>query len=134
MSFDATIARLEPFAYVLLRLGAGLMFALHGSQKLLGWPAGKAAPAFFSQVWFGGAIELVAGVLIAVGLFARPAAFVASGTMAVAYTQFHWKPWLAETSWLPLVNKGEPALLYCVVFLFIAARGAGAVALDRRRG
>jgi putative oxidoreductase len=127
------LARLEPFAYALLRIAAGLMFALHGSQKLLGWPASsKAAPAFLSQMWIGGVIELVGGVLIALGLFTRPAAFLASGTMAVAYFQFHQKQVFADWHWLPIVNKGELAVMYCFVFLFIAARGPGKLALDNR--
>lgn len=90
-------------------------------------------PAAFSQLWFGGIIELGCGILIAIGLFARPAAFLASGTMAVAYTQFHWKLAFASGMWLPSVNRGEPALLYSFLFLFIAAHGAGAASLDERR-
>jgi putative oxidoreductase len=108
------------------------MFALHGVQKLLGWLSTKPRPAFGSQLWVGGVIELVGGILIAVGLFTRPAAFVSAGTMAVAYFQYHWKFELGDFRWLPLVNKGELAALYCFVFLFIATRGPGLLALDRR--
>lgn len=86
-----------------------------------------------SQVWFGGMIELVCGLLIAVGLFTRPAAFLASGTMAVAYLQFHWKLSFAGGQWLPAVNHGEPALIYCFLFLFVAAHGGGAPSLDALR-
>ncbi len=123
----------EEQAYAALRIVAGAMFSLHGMQKIFGWFATKASPAFATQAWFGGIIELVGGVLIAVGLFARPAAFVCSGMMAVAYFQFHWKLKLAGFHWIPLVNKGELAALYCFVFLFIAAHGAGIASLDARR-
>ena len=84
-------ARFETLAYAALRIVAGFMFLWHGSQKLLGFPASKAPPELFSQMWFGGIIELIGGAMIALGLLTRPAAFLASGTMAVAYIQFHWK-------------------------------------------
>jgi putative oxidoreductase len=131
----ATAGRFESIAYAALRIVAGLMFLCHGSQKLLDWPARGPHPATFSQIWIGGLIELVTGVLIAIGLLTRPAAFLASGTMAVAYFQFHWK--FGAESIFPLINKGELAVLYCFVFLFIWARGAGIASLDAvigRRG
>jgi putative oxidoreductase len=78
----------------------------------------------------GGVIELVCGTLVAIGLYARPAAFLASGTMAVAYTQFHWKLALTSVDFFPIVNRGELALTYCFFFLFVAAHGAGAASLD----
>jgi len=78
-------------------------------------------------------IELVCGVLIAVGLFTRIAAFLASGMCAVAYIQFHWKGAL-DGNFFPIVNKGELAVLYSFVFLFFAVRGAGAVSIDRHIG
>src|SRR6188768_2680122 len=126
-------ARLETVAYAALRIVAGFMFMWHGSQKLLGVPAAKSVPELFSQMWFGGIIELLCGALIALGLFTRPAAFLASGTMAVAYIQFHWKGALGA-SFLPLVNKGEAAVLYCFIFLLFFARGPGAISIDRLRG
>lgn len=125
--------RFEPAAYAALRIVSGLMFACHGVQKIFGWLSTNAPPALGSQLWFGGIIELVGGVLIALGLFTRGAAFVCSGTMAVAYTQFHWKLALGAWQWLPIVNKGELAALYCFVFLFIWAHGAGVASLDRLR-
>jgi putative oxidoreductase len=124
-------ARSEPVVYAALRAIAGSMFAFHGVQKIIGWYATRAAPAVGSQAWLGGLIELVAGSLIALGLFTRAAAFLASGTMAVAYFQFHWKLNLAGGMWIPNLNKGELALLYSFVFLFIWARGAGAASLDQ---
>ena len=107
------------------------MLLFHGLQKLFGEFTTKAPPALWTQAWFGGVIELVGGVLIATGLFTRPAAFLASGTMAVAYWQFHA---LAKGSVLPIINGGELAALYCFVFLFILARGGGPVSLDRALG
>jgi len=123
-------ARFETVAYAMLRVVAGFMFLWHGAQKLLGVPGGKATVELFTQKGVGGLIELVAGGLIMLGLFTRPAAFLASGTMAVAYIQFHWKGALGS-EFLPLVNKGELAALYCFVFLLVWARGAGAISLDR---
>jgi putative oxidoreductase len=108
-------------AYVLLRVVAGLMFAFHGVQKVFGVLTQR-APELGSQLWVGGVIELVCGIAIAAGMYTTWAAFLASGTMAVAYTQFHWKLALGER-FFPAVNKGELALLYAVVFLFIACRG-----------
>ena len=105
-----------------LRIVAGAMFMMHSLSKLFDWRGGE--KEMFSQLWFGGVIELVCGTLVAIGLFTRPAAFLASGTMAVAYIQFHWKVELASQKFFPIVNKGETALLYCFLFLFIAARGA----------
>jgi putative oxidoreductase len=125
-------SRLENAAYALLRIVAGAMFSCHGMQKILGWFATSARPPVGSQIWVGGIIELSCGLLIALGLFTRPAAFLAAGTMAVAYFQFHWKLAFDAWKWLPIINKGELAALYCFLFLFIAARGAGAPSLDRR--
>lgn len=116
-------------AYALLRIVAGLMFTFHGVQKILGLLTDH-QPPMFSQLWFGGLIELVGGLAIALGLFTSWAAFLASGTMAVAYTQFHWKLDLGVGA-LPGVNKGELALLYAVVFLYIACRGSGRLSLGR---
>lgn len=134
------IARfLEPrteAAYALLRLVAGTLFAFHGAQKLFGVFAGQ-QPPFGTQLWLGGVIELVTGTLLAIGLFTVWAGVLASGTMAVAYLQFHWK-FQGGEQFFPIVNKGEPALLNAVVFLFLACRGGGPFSLDallaRRRG
>lgn len=119
------------YAYALMRIAAGAMFAFHGVQKLFG-VFGAGSPPAGSQLWIGGVIELVGGVLIMIGLQTRPAAFISSGMMAVAYIQFHWKFQLSEQLF-PAVNKGELALLYCFVFLYIAARGGVIWCVDRQR-
>ena len=127
--------RFEPYAYAVLRIVAGALFSFHGVQKIVGWHSAF-QPPFGSQLWVGGVIELVAGALVAVGAFTRPAAFLSSGQMAVAYIQFHWKLSLADGMWIPVLNKGEAAALYCFLFLFIAAHGAGILSVEsfRERG
>ena len=128
----AFAVRAEPYAYAALRIVAGVLFAVHGAQKLFGWHSPFMPPAG-SQLWIGGVIELVGGALIALGWFTRPVAFVASGQMAVAYVQFHWKLAIADGAWLPAVNKGELAVIYCFLFLFVATHGAGAASIDGKR-
>lgn len=123
----------EPAAYAALRIVSGVLFGFHGVQKVLGWFATKAPPAVGSQLWVGGVIELIGGALIALGLFTRYAAFLCSGMMAVAYTQFHWKLELGDGRWLPIVNKGELAVVYCFLFLFLWTRGSGRWSLDGLR-
>ena len=125
--------RLEAFAdhaYALLRIVTGFMFSFHGAQKIFGILTAH-HPVVGSQVWFGGLLELVCGLAVMIGLGTRAAAFLASGTMAVAYIQFHWKFQLGE-NFLPAINKGELAALYCFVFLLISFRGAGIWSVDRR--
>ena len=120
-------------AYAALRIVAGLMWSFHGMQKILGVLAQHPKPAPGTQGWFGGLIELTCGLLIALGLFASPAAFLASGTMAVAYIQFHWD-FQFNRQIIPGMNGGELALLYSFLFLFIACKGAGRWSIDSRRG
>lgn len=112
---------LADHAYALLRIVAGFMFSFHGVQKVLGVLTDTQQPVG-SQLWIGGVIELVCGLAIMLGVLTRLTAFLASGTMAVAYFQFHWKLQLDENV-LPGVNQGEMAVLYCFVFLYIACRG-----------
>jgi len=116
--------------WTLLRVVAALMFVQVGGLKLFGWFGGMpgangAPPPVLSQVWIGAVLEVVGGILIALGLFTRPAAFILSGEMAVAYWQFH----APKGTW-PIENHGEQAVLYCFLFLFMAAYGAGAWSLD----
>jgi putative oxidoreductase len=112
-----------PRALAALRIVAGVLFLAHGVVKLFGFPEG-AQPGqveLMSQLGIGAVIELVTGTLIVLGVFVRPAAFIASGTMAVAYWMFH-----APSSLYPAVNGGDAAILFCFVFLYLAAAGGGA--------
>jgi len=117
-------------AFAALRIVSGLLFAFHGVQKIFG-VLSDFQPPVGSQLWIGGLIELVCGLAIAAGAFTTWAAFLASGTMAVAYIQFHWK-FDFGAGFFPTVNKGELALVYCFLFLYIACRGSGPWSFDRR--
>jgi len=121
------LGRVSPYLYALLRIAAGLAFAQHGAQKLFGVIGGQAA-ALTSQLGLAGIIEFVGGILIALGLFTSPVAFVASGEMAWAYFQRHAPrgPW-------PIQNGGELAVLYCFIFLYLAAVGSGKLSIDSIR-
>ena len=122
------IGRFTPQTFALLRIVSGLMFMLHGTQKILGWPPGQkpgTMPPFSWPAGIAGLIEIVCGALIVVGLLTGIAAFIASGEMAVAYFMVHF-----PHGWIPLVNKGELAAVYCFVFLYIAAHGAGIWSVD----
>jgi len=125
---------LTAISWTALRVVSGLLFSVHGMQKLFGWYASHPSPPAFSQLWIGGVIELTTGLLMAAGLFTRQAAFLASGTMAVAYIQFHWKLQFAEGAWLPVLNHGELSVIYCFLFLFLFAIGGGRWSLDALRG
>lgn len=116
-------------AYALMRIVSGSMFAFHGMQKLFGILT-EHTTAFGSQIWIGGVIEFIGGLAVAAGWLTRPMAVVCSGTMAVAYVQFHWK-FRGGTMLIPTINEGELALLYAFVFLYIANVGAGIWSVDR---
>lgn len=118
--------RYAPYVYPAFRFVVGFLFLFHGLQKF-GLIAGSRTVPLLSLFGAAGAIELICGLLVAVGLFVRPAAFVASGEMAVAYFMVH----LPRGTW-PIVNQGELAALYCFAFLYISARGAGRLGFDRR--
>ena len=119
--------------YALMRIVIGFLFLWHGLSKLFGIPVPVPAgvPAFV--LYIAGPIELIGWVLVMVGFMTRWAAFLCSGMMAVAYFQFHWKLELGSRVF-PIVNGGELAVIYCFVFLLVAARGAGIWSLDRARG
>ena len=113
-----------------LRIVAGLLFLSHGIVKLFGFPAG-AQPGQMPLVGLMGAaaiIELIGGSLVVLGFFTRPVAFVLSGEMAVAYFMAH-----LPQGFFPALNGGEPAILYCFIFLCLSATGAGAWSLDAAR-
>ena len=119
------------YAYALIRIVTGFMFAFHGVQKILGVLSDHPQPAVGSQIWIGGLIELVGGLLVMLGFQTRWAAFICSGEMAVAYAQFHWKFQLGSMLF-PAINKGELAALYSFVFLYIACRGGVKWSLDKK--
>lgn len=115
----------SPHLYAILRIVAGIMFAMHGSQKLFGWPGDGNTVELASMMGVAGIIELVGGILIAIGFLTSWAAFIASGEMAVAFFMAHF-----PQDWNPLVNQGETAVLYCFLFLYMAARGSGIWSVD----
>lgn len=134
-TFDARLASYSSPFLSLFRIVAGLLYTLHGTSKLFGWPYGEAVAVGSWPMWWAGLIEFVAGLLITIGLFTRIAAFIASGEMAVAYFWRHWPPLDGPpTSFWPSENGGEVVLLFCFGFLAIAALGAGAWSVDARRG
>ena len=115
-----------------LRIVSALIFLEHGAQKLLGFPPmppGSPMPAPMTLLWFGGILELFGGLLLLIGLFTRPVAFVLAGEMAVAYWMFH-----ATRGPFPALNMGDAAILYCFVFLYLAAAGPGPWSADALRG
>ena len=119
------LGKYSPFAFALLRIISGLMFACHGGQKVLGMFNAEHQPPFMSFFWIGVVIELVGGFLIAFGLLGGFAAFLCSGEMAVAYFIAH-----SPKGFFPIVNGGELAVLYCFVFLYIAFHGSGILSID----
>ena len=120
-----TATRLAPYVLSILRIVAALLFLEHGTSRLFGWPSPIPTPALLSMYWFAGAIELVGGILLLLGLFTRCAAFVMSGEMAFAYFISH-----APSGFFPILNRGDAAILYCFVFLYIAFAGGGPWGID----
>ena len=126
--------RAAEITYFLLRVVAGLLFLQAGGVKTFDWFGGVPAqfgghPPIMSQTWIGGVLELYGGAAILLGLLTQPVAFILSGEMAVAYFQFH-----QPNGFWPVQNHGEPAVLFCFIFLFFAAHGAGAWSLDALLG
>jgi putative oxidoreductase len=117
----------EPYIYAALRIVAGFLMLWHGTQKLFGFPPSPMEPPDWIR-FIAGPIELVGGLLVMLGLFTSPAAFLVSGQMAAAYFIGHA---LQGTGFLPIQNRGELAAIYCFVFLFIAAKGPGKWSADR---
>ena len=126
-SLDSRLDRFSPAVLAVFRIVIGALFALHGTAKLFGWPASKSGAVPFGSwpFWWAGVIELVVGLLVALGLFARLAALLGSGAMAFAYFTEHQPDGL-----LPIQNGGELAVLYCFALLLIAFAGPGAFALS----
>jgi len=119
---------LAPELKSVLRMVAALLFLQSGTMKLFGWPIAMPAGQSFSlmsEMGIGAILETVGGTLLLVGLFTRPVAFILSGEMAVAYFQFHF-----PNGFWPLVNQGQPAVLFCFIWLYFSAAGAGPWSLD----
>lgn len=125
---STALDRWAPYALAILRIVTALLFMEHGTQKLFGFPAPPqgGTPPLFSLFGIGAVLELAGGLLILLGLFTRPVAFVMAGEMAVAYWMFH-----APQSPYPALNGGDAAVLFCFVFLLLVFTGPGAWSLDR---
>ena len=125
----AAIRSLEPYVRSILRIVVGFLFSLHGMQKLLGFfggmGGGGAKAAFGSLLWVAGSLEMVGGLLILLGLFTAPVAFILSGQMAVAYFMVHF-----PQGFLPIRNGGELAVLYSFVYLYLCIAGPGPLSVD----
>jgi len=126
---DAIASRAQPWLLSILRIMGALLLVQHGLQKIIGWPPSpRPMPDFLSLYWFAGILELVGGALLVVGLFTRPVAFILAGLMAFAYFMGH-----APRGFLPVLNGGNLAILYCFVFLYLSAAGPGPLSMDAKR-
>lgn len=119
----------RPHLLAILRIVTALLFLAHGTAKLLGFPDIGMTVPLFSLFGLAGVLEIVGGILLVIGLFTRPVAFVLAGEMAVAYFMVH-----APQNFFPLVNQGESAVLFCFIFLYLVTAGPGAWSLDDRAG
>jgi len=130
MTQMAFLARWRSELLAALRIVSALLFLEHGTSKVLGWPylEGLSALPPFTLFWIAGILEIVGGTLLLIGLFTRPAAFVLSGEMAIAYFLEH-----QPIAFFPLDNQGDAPILFCFVFLYLAAAGPGAFSLDGRQ-
>ena len=137
-NLEARLAGYHSPVLSIFRIIFGLLYTIHGSQKLFGWPVGvpgaTVAVGDF-PLWWAGLIEFVLGIMITLGFMTRIAAFIASGEMAFAYFYNHWPPLKGggTASFWPIANGGELAIMFCFAFLLIATAGAGGLGLDTRR-
>lgn len=125
-----SLERWEPAVLSILRIVTAMLFFEHGMQKLFNLPPpppNMPVATFLSLDWFAGVLELVGGGLLVLGLFTRPVALLLSGEMAIAYWLVH-----APKSFLPIVNRGDSAILFCFVFLYLVFAGGGSLSLDRK--
>ena len=125
---ERLLAPVAPYVYAILRIIVGFLFLAHGVQKVFGWFGGQPV-AHPSLLGMAGILELVLGLLVAVGLLTSYAAFIASGEMAVAYFMSHH-----PRGFWPIENEGELAVLFCFIFLWIATQGAGVWSVDAALG
>lgn len=128
MDLARTADRTLPYVLSFVRIMTALLLLQHGLSKFFGWPMAMKPPPMFSLYWFAGTIELLFGTLLLIGLFSRCAAFVLAGHLAFAYFIGH-----APQGFFPLLNKGEPAVLFCFVFLILAFAGGGPWSVDAMR-
>ncbi len=127
MPFES-LSRHQPWALAALRIVTALLFMEHGTQKLFDFPASGHAGHLSGLFLVAAILELLGGLLVLLGLFTRPVAFILSGEMAVAYFMAHF-----PRSFFPIQNGGEAAVMFCFVFLFLVFAGAGALSMDSRR-
>ncbi len=126
MNLNELGAKWSPRLLGLLRIVTAILFMEHGAQKLLGFPpSDHGSPEFLTLLWFAGVLELVGGFFVLIGWFTRPVALLLAGEMAVAYWTVH-----APRAIYPAVNGGDAAILFCFIFFYLAAAGAGAFSVD----
>ena len=125
-TINVWFAGLAPYLLSVLRIITAFIFMQHGTMKLFGFPAPMGDISLFSLMGVAGSLEVFGGLLILIGLFTRPVAFILSGEMAFAYFMAHFP----QGFW-PVLNHGEPAALYCFIYLYLAAAGGGAWSVDR---
>ena len=127
-SFEGRLTALAPYFLALLRVITALLIMSLGTMMILGFPASDFQPPLLSIFGIAGILEIVGGILLVLGLFTRPVAFILSGMMAVAYFMAH-----AGQAFVPAQNGGEPAVLFCFIFLYLVFAGPGAFAIDNSR-
>ncbi len=127
-SFEGRLSAYAPYFLALLRVITALLFMSHGTMKILGFPASDFQPPILSIFGIAGILEIVGGILLVLGFLTRPVAFILSGMMAVAYFMAH-----AGQAFVPAQNGGEPAVLFCFIFLYLVFAGPGAFAVDNAR-
>jgi putative oxidoreductase len=136
-NLDARLAGYHSPVLSAFRIIFGLLYTIHGSQKLFGWPVAAPGPIAVGDwpYWWAGLIEFVLGIMITLGFMTRIAAFIASGEMAFAYFYQHWPPLKGggTASFWPIENGGELAIMFCFAFLLLATTGAGVASVDARR-
>ena len=123
-----SLSRYRPQALGALRIMTALLFIAHGTQKLFGFPTSQMDGSLPTMLLAAALLELVGGILVLVGLFTRPVAFILSGQMAVAYFMAH-----APSNFFPALNGGDAAILFCFIFLYLFVAGPGAFSVDERR-